>query len=183
MAGRDKSGKFKIKGNTYYEKDGYIVGITSKGEEFYIDKEDYESVSKHAWYIENNGYVRACIKDKNVQLHRFILNTEPTRDIDHRDHNQRNCRRENLRICSTSQNMMNMCKTSKKTSSKYKGVSYKTSEKRIKRWGAAVRCKGKLFSLGYHSTEEEAAIAYNKKAQEVFGEFAYLNVIGGDSYR
>ena len=33
------------------------------------------------------------------------------------------------------------------------------------------------ISLGRYSTEEEAAVAYNQKAVELFGEFARLNVL------
>ena len=68
-------------------------------------------------------------------------------------------------------------------SSKYKGVSWST---RDKRWVAAIKFNYKRIGLGYHKLETEAAKAYNEKAKELFGEFAWLNTIderkeGGDT--
>jgi len=37
---------------------------------------------------------------------------------------------------------------------------------------------GKRFYLGRYDDEIEAALAYDRKAEELFGEFAYLNFPG-----
>ena len=44
-----------------------------------------------------------------------------------------------------------------------------------KPWRAYIRHNQKLIHLGMYKTKEEAARAYDKKAVEVFGEFAHLN--------
>jgi hypothetical protein len=31
--------------NTYFERDGFMVGLTRKGEEFYFDKADFELIN------------------------------------------------------------------------------------------------------------------------------------------
>lgn len=64
----------------------------------------------------------------------------------------------------------------RKTSSIYRGVSYKN--KGIKRWAAEVRKNNIIYGLGMFYTEEEAAMAYNEKAKEIFGDMAILNEIG-----
>lgn len=60
------------------------------------------------------------------------------------------------------------------SSSKYKGVSW---VKNINKWMARITLNGKTKCLGCFETEEEAALAYNKAASEIFGEHAYLNLV------
>ena len=61
----------------------------------------------------------------------------------------------------------------KDSSSKYKGV-VKFSPTR---WRARIRNNNILIDLGLFSDEKDAARAYNKKASELWGDDAYLNVI------
>lgn len=96
--------------------------------------------------------------------------------VDHKNGNRDDCRKDNLRLATYSQNN---CNIGKKlfilgTTSKYKGV-YKYKGKQ-KPWWAYIKTGGKRKSLGYFSTEEEAARAYNKAALELHGEFANVNV-------
>ena len=42
---------------------------------------------------------------------------------------------------------------------------------------ASIIKEGKRYHLGCYKTEEEAAEAYNKKAIELYGEYANLNII------
>ena len=54
------------------------------------------------------------------------------------------------------------------------GVSYK---KHRNKWEAKIMKNKKPYYLGHYNTEKEAAIAYNSKATELYGEFANLNVL------
>jgi hypothetical protein len=60
----------------------------------------------------------------------------------------------------------------KNKTSKFQGVGF---YKKTNKWRARIGYKGKQILLGYHSTPEEAARAYDTKAKELFGEFASLN--------
>jgi hypothetical protein len=64
------------------------------------------------------------------------------------------------------------------TSSRYVGVSF---NKFTNKWSSKINYKGETFRLGYHLSEIDAALAYNKKALELYGENARLNIIVGDS--
>ena len=61
---------------------------------------------------------------------------------------------------------------SKNNTSGYRGVS-----RRGRRWLSRIIYNRQHFSLGCFNTKEEAALAYNEKAKELFGEFAVLNKI------
>ena len=77
----------------------------------------------------------------------------------------------NLRICSCSQNSMNRSIRSTNKSG-YKGVSW---HRTAGKWRAKIDSYGRRKHLGLFSTPEAAALAYDKAAKELHGEFAQLN--------
>lgn len=148
--------------------------ILSNGKVAIVDDLDYERVSEFKWCF-NDRYVSRTVREsginKRIYLHRFILNVDdPCIFVDHKDGNPLKNTRDNLRVATTSQNGMN--RKSGKTKSEFKGISF---EKSTSKWRARITKEGKVYSLGCFKTEEEAARAYDKKALELFGEFANLN--------
>jgi hypothetical protein len=106
-------------------------------------------------------------------MHRQILNPKESDHVDHINGNGLDNRRDNIRACSCSQNLMNR-QNHRPTTSGYKGVSL---HKRNKTWRATINLNGKQIYAGCYATPVEAALAYNAKAIELFGEFARPNVI------
>lgn len=147
-----------------------IIELT-QGKQTIVDDEDYESVSQWSWHY-NGGYaVRCPVKGhKRTFLHRFIMNTPDGKETDHINGDKLDNRKENLRICNVSQNAAN--RKVQNNNSGYKGVHYRRNK-----WEAHIKINGKLIDLGRHPTPEDAALAYNKKATEIFGEFAKLNEV------
>lgn len=141
-----------------------------------IDFEDYDRVSKLAWYIDKskqNFYAKAKIrvsgKLKVISLHRFILNF-PSYGIDHRDCNGLNNRKHNLRPATNKENSRN-CRTRKNISG-FKGVRF---AKDINKFHARIVVNREMISGGLFDTAIEAAEKYNELAVKHFGEFARLN--------
>lgn len=149
-----------------------------------IDDVDYDWVSGFSWHavVTVDGYVYAKTafrKGKrvwNIYMHRHIMQVyDPKVLVDHRDGNGLDNRRDNIRVCSSSQNNRNRRKTKVATSSLFKGVC---RHKRDKTWQASIYLKGKIVFLGNFKLEEDAARAYDAMAVKYFGQFASLNFGG-----
>jgi hypothetical protein len=174
---RLKSGNTKTCGhcrsNRYNQnKDGYVECITKKGEVIKVDKEDVEILKPHNWAIVNNGYAITYIKRKLLPMQNFIMNPPKGFVVDHINRDKLDNRKSNLRIATLQQNSMNRRKHNPNSLSKYKGVA-----KDKNKWVAQIIKDGKRKEIGRYETQEEAAIAYNQSAIEVFGEFAWLNEV------
>lgn len=148
-----------------------------------VDKDDYEMLSKFKWRVKpsKSGVVYAFRrqyinggkgKTTPIRMHRFIMNADDGQMVDHINGNGLDNRKSNLRFCCNQENAANRKKAH--GTSKYKGVNW---HKAAKSWVAQATLNDKKIHLGYYKTEEEAALAYNKGAVIVFGEFARLNVI------
>ncbi len=104
-------------------------------------------------------------------MHRQIMNAPAGLVVDHIDGNGLNNRKSNLRVCTQGQNSLNS-RPRRNCSSRYKGVSF---YKRDKIWQAQIFYNFRTINIGRFDDEVEAALAYDRKAEELFGEFAYLN--------
>lgn len=109
---------------------------------------------------------------QTLYLHRLIMNPPDGYQVDHINGNGLDNRRENLRLCTQSQNNFNC--DSARGKSKFKGVSW---EPKTKKWSAYIQVNKKKRRLGMYASEEEAALAYNRAALEIAGEFAKLNEV------
>jgi hypothetical protein len=139
----------------------------------YVDAADYEWLNQWAWHLED-GYALRCDKGKRgkrILMHRQIMQPAKGMVVDHIDGNKANNCRVNLRVCTCSENSRNHRKRSDSFLA-YKGVFY---DKRRHKWGARCQYRRDRIWLGYFDNEVEAARAYDRKAVELFGEFARLN--------
>jgi len=146
-----------------------------------VDDEDHEWLNKNVWYAHKQGntyYAKRTTSVNNhviiVHMHREVLGLGVDNGsdyVDHIDRNGLNNQRSNLRICTKSQNGISRPAQSNNTSG-YKGVTW---DKTRKKWKAQIMLNQKGIFIGRFNTPEEAATAYDKKAIEIFGEFAYTN--------
>jgi len=139
-----------------------------------VDAADYEWLNQYKWHVKKHkhtSYARTQKNGKSIRMHRLITSAPPHLFVDHRDLNGLNNRRSNLRLCTRAENIHNQGPR-KGGTSKYKGVYLK---KLVRKFVAQISINGKKPTIGCFDNEIEAAVAYDIKAMELFGEFAYLN--------
>lgn len=142
-----------------------------RGKVALVDDEDYELLGQRRWCCGKEGYAQRKDNNTIIRMHRIIMNTPDGMLTDHINQNKLDNQKNNLRICTYAENLMNSSKR-KHTTSIYKGVSY---NKQRKKWEAYIKFNKKQIHLGNFNYEKEAAKKYDEKAKELFGEFARLN--------
>lgn len=143
-----------------------------------IDAADLERACQHTWYaflIRRVWYAATSIPGhpNNTYLHRFIDSTPPGLEVDHRNGDGLDNRRDNLRRATHAQNLANQQLSAANTSG-YKGVVYL---KRDRHWAAQTKHHGTPVRLGVYEDKEIAAYAYDLGMITLHGEFARLNLI------
>jgi hypothetical protein len=122
--------------------------------------------------LSASGYIGLCINGKRYLAHRIaykiVYGCDPNGILDHIDGDVTNNCISNLRVATFKQNQGNS-KTPKHNISGIKGVSWKAKDNR---WVAQIKHGRKKIWLGGYKTKEEAGAAYQKAANEYFGEFA-----------
>jgi hypothetical protein len=142
-----------------------------------IDADDYEKVKKYKWSFNHKTKTVAGSAPNykpRIYLSRLIMDViDPQLEVDHKNHDKLDNRKENLRPCFHSQNQKNL-KILKNNTSGYKGVSWCT---RANQWRARIHVNGEEIHLGLFSSKKQAARAYNRASKKYHGEFGLLNVI------
>lgn len=150
----------------------------------FVDEEDYDLVKNYAWTASSSRnvryYARAFIKSEDREkktislfLQHLIMGIPPTgKRLFFKDGDPLNCQKSNLEFVtygqashSHSQKNRN-CKNAKDN---FRGVTVS--------YIARIGYNNKSIVLGTFDSELKAALAYNQKAIELFGEKAVLNLI------
>lgn len=129
------------------------------------------AVFQKTWKKADGGY-----KTETIYLHKLIaerfLPDDKTKErnlVGAKNGNKLDCRLENLLYRSRA-----IASRKRKTSSK---VGYTGVYRENNRYRAVISVDRKSVHIGMFSTAEEAALAYNKKSRELYGDEGKINII------
>lgn len=148
---------------SYDKESGHLTWLVRRGK---AQKGDI------AGCLDGQGYVVVAIMGKLYNAHRIAWAIHygywPKQAIDHKNLVKSANWIDNLRLCTTSQNLANTAPWSTNTSGK-KGVTW---NKKSCKWQAGIRVNGVTKHLGLFADIELAAAAYASASKEAFGNFA-----------
>lgn len=150
-----------------------LIPLT-QGQFAIVDAEDYEWLSQYrlcAAKDRETFYAHRACNGTTVLMHWVIMRAPKGMMCDHKNHNGLDNRKGNLRLRTSAQNQYNK-RPKKDCASRYKGVVLRSNRKRGR---AKIGFNRKRIHLGDFANEVQAALAYDDKAIELFGEFAWLN--------
>lgn len=129
----------------------------------------------YAFYQKNHPQRDGSYVNETLYLHKIIAEhflgepeSEDHRYVMFKNGNKLDCRLENISWATRSEITRNTKKHHSKSG--FRGV-YKEGD----RFRATLYNKSERIDLGFFQTAEEAAIAYNKKSEEIFGRTRSLN--------
>lgn len=158
----------KSKDWNFTQPDDYKLITLTQGKFAKVDNEDFERCKDINWNYTTIGY---ATNGRVGYMHRYIMNAPDYMLVDHKEIEETlDNRKSNLRLATKAQNQRN--RRPKEGTSHYKGVDWLIKNKK---WRGRIRFKGMEYTLGSFDDEIECAKAYDRKALELFDEFAYLN--------
>lgn len=144
-----------------------------------IDDEDINTFYAHSWHCakaKDKFYIRTTIYPNKIKttiyLHHLILGKlQANETIYFIDGNSFNLQKSNLKIISRShKNHLNSSVTPLLKSSQFRGVLMRKNK-----YIASITQNNNRKHIGYFSTEQEAAKAYDSHALQMYGALAKTN--------
>lgn len=130
-----------------------------------LDPEDEYLRGQCRIMLSYRGVPYAYLIEGAVPVHRFITNAPKGIEVDHKNGDTMDNRKENLRLVTRATNSRNV-KLYTSNKSGYKGVAWC---KRSKKWYAYIEHQGKMFNLGLYKCKEEANVARLRREIDLWG--------------
>lgn len=158
--------KNKKKYNKYDLSGEYGVGwTTNTNEEFFFDLEDYDKIKDYAWmsHKTKEGCMYIASTSDHIYMHRLIMDCPEELVVDHKYHNTFDNRKNNLRISTVSENIVNSERCYQA------GVLITQSGK----YSATIKFNNDRKYLGIFDSKEEALNARTSMEKELFKQYRY----------
>ena len=177
--------KKRKKQNKYDLSGDYGIGYTNnidysdpehKRNYFYFDLKDYNLIKDFCWCFDKDGYLFTMCDYHNIKMHRLIMNCPDDMEVDHIKHNNYDNRKNELRICTHTENAQN--RKSVNNTSGIQGVKY---NKNTNKWIAFLTIKREYVLLQSFDSFEEAVKARKEAENKYFGEYSYDNSMSMDT--
>lgn len=84
-----------------------------------VDDDDFERVAAHKWSVsegKQNLYAQARVDGERVLMHRWLLDAPKGYEVDHANGMSLDNRRENLKVCTRTENLQNRPRYAKRAS-------------------------------------------------------------------
>ncbi len=149
-------------------KNTVIVKLTNSDKCFICDPDDWIKAKDYCWSLHHTGYVYTTIKSKYITFHNFIFSNKLKElQVDHINLDTLNNKKDNLRVVTVSQNMINRNKFINNTSG-HTGVHY---NKNNDKWVARIQIDNKRIVLGSFIFMSDAIKAREDAEIKYFGEY------------
>lgn len=146
----------------------YYIGYASNtGTEFYVDADDFDKIKDYCWYENirtDTNTLKAFVGGEYTTMHRLL----GFNNHDHKDRNELNNRKYNLRVCTQQEN----CRNRSLMSNNKSGVTGVCWNKRDGKWVAYIKTSESNLYLGNFHNITDAIVARLKAEQKYYGDFA-----------
>jgi hypothetical protein len=137
----------------------------AKGGVALVDDEDYDRLSLYRWHQGGAGYVESSYRmdgrTTTVRMHRLVTGAAAGQEVDHKNRDKLDNRRNNLRIVTSTVNKWNMQRNTPNQTGHH-GVERRPTSGRFT---AQIIANGQRIWLGTFDTPEEAAHVYETARQ------------------
>ena len=143
-----------------------------------VDAEDFEKLTQFRWWLDRRrttcyAYRQIVVngRRRSVRMHQDVLKVRRGTEIDHINGDGLDNRKENLRAANRRTQTRN---SRPQLDRNFKGVTYQRRLK-LSPWQARICVQGRQLHLGYFSSAEDAARAYDRAARRYFKHAARVN--------